>query len=79
MTNLEQAQQLVLGMFMSDYPDGMGYDEVIECMVNDKTDEHGDYLVTVWEGVEDVVDIVEFMDDFIRQIVCTLDAKDASK
>ena len=78
MTNLEQAQQLALGMCLSDYPDGMSYDDVVDCIVNDKTDKDGDYLVTVWEGVEEM-EVVDFMDDLIRQVVMVLDAKDKAK
>lgn len=66
-TNLERAQDFVIGQCISDYPDGATYDEIIKMLLDDASDEDDAPLVTVWESLEDT-DIVHIMENFVSAV-----------
>jgi hypothetical protein len=72
-TNLEKAQDFVIGQCLSDYPPDASYDEIcdwIECDSAD--DETGEPLVIVWQPFEDC-DVVRIMDNMLSAVTRLLD------
>jgi hypothetical protein len=68
-TNLEKAQDFVLGQCLSDYPPDATYDEICDWIGCDTwDDETGAPMVTIWEPFEDL-DVVEIMDGMIDDLV----------
>ncbi len=61
-TNLEKAQDFVIGQCLSDYPPDATYEEICELIADD------DESVTIWEPFEDL-DVVEIMDGMIDDLV----------
>jgi hypothetical protein len=61
-TNLEKAQDFVLGQCLSDYPPDATYEEICELIADD------DESVTIWAPFEDL-DVVEIMDGMIDDLV----------
>ena len=61
-TNLEKAQDFVLGQCLSDYPPDATYAEICDWIADD------DESVTIWEPFEDL-DVVEIMDGMIDDLV----------
>ena len=78
-TNLQKAQDFVLGQCLSDYPEDATYQEIcdwIECRTDD--DETGNPLVTVWEPFEDC-DVLHIMHNMVSAVTRLLDAQGAAK
>jgi hypothetical protein len=68
-TNLEKAQDFVLGQCLSDYPPDATYAEICDWIACDTCDdETGASMVTIWEPFEDL-DVVEIMDGMIDDLV----------
>jgi hypothetical protein len=61
-TNLEKAQDFVIGQCLSDYPPDATYEQICELIADD------DESVTIWEPFEDL-DVVEIMDGMIDDLV----------
>jgi hypothetical protein len=67
-TNLERAQDFVMGQCLSDYPENATYEEVYAWMECDTVDdETGEYLVTVWQPFEDC-NILQIMDNMVSAV-----------
>lgn len=71
-TNLELAQDFVIGQCLSDYPADATYAEIYEWIENDTKDEDGVPLVTPWELLE-YCDILHIMDNMVSAVERLLD------
>lgn len=60
-TNLEKAQDFVLGQCLSDYPASASYDKILELI------ESGSRRVSVWEPFE-YCDVVHIMDNMVSAV-----------
>ena len=55
MTNPEliaRCEYFALNQFLSEFPEDMDYDEIIQRLIDDDLDEDGDPIITVWEPFE---------------------------
>ena len=78
-TNLQTAQDFVIGQCLSDYPPDATYAEIRDWMDFDTVDdETGEYLVTVWEPFENC-DVLHIMDNMVSAVTRLLDARDAKE
>jgi hypothetical protein len=67
-TNLERAQDFVIGQCLSDYPPDATYAEIRDWMDLDTVDdETGEYLVTVWEPFENC-NVLHIMDNMVSAV-----------
>jgi len=61
---MKTSEQFALNQWLSDYPEGMTYDEILELMQGD--DEHWSHdLITKWEVVEHFTmrQVMQFIED----------------
>ena len=61
---MKLSEQFALNQWLTDYPEGLTYDEVIDLMLGDE-DEWTHDQITVWETVEHFTlrQVVEFIED----------------
>jgi hypothetical protein len=73
MTNLEIAQQFVLGQCLGDYPEDATFDEIIALLKNNDYDDDEDApLIRVWEPLE-YCDVVHIMENMVSAVTRLLD------
>lgn len=72
-TNLQKAQDFVIGECLSDYPEDATYEEIIGFILEGTEDEDAAQLVTIWEPLEDL-DITPYMDCKVEAVKRLLDA-----
>lgn len=77
-TNRELAQNVALGFCLSEYPEGLSYDEILEKIVEDdiEEDEEGSPVIAVWQPFE-YLNVPEIMEELVDEIERTLNYKDA--
>jgi hypothetical protein len=74
-TNLEKAQDFVIGQCLSDYPPNATYAEICDWIACDTCDDETDeYMVTVWEPFEHC-DILHIMDNMLSATLRLLETK----
>lgn len=61
---MKLSEQFALNQWLTDYPEGLTYDEVIDLMLGDE-DEWTHDQITVWQTVEHFTlrQVVEFIED----------------
>jgi len=61
---MKLSEQFALNQWLTDYPEGLTYDEVIDLMLGDE-DEWTHDQITVWETVEHFTlrQVIEFIED----------------
>ncbi len=61
---MKLSEQFALNQWLTDYPENLTYDEVIDLMLGDE-DEWGHDEITVWQTVEHFTlrQVVEFIED----------------
>jgi hypothetical protein len=72
-TNLQKAQDFVIGQCLSDYPPDASYQEIcnwLECDTRD--DETDEPMVTPWQPLE-YCDVLSIMDNMVSAVTRLLD------
>ena len=78
-TNLEIAQDFVIGQCLSDYPPDANYGDICLMLQCDERDEETDEpLVTVWAPFE-YLNVEHIMDNMVSAVTRLLDARDAKE
>ncbi len=63
---MDKYQSFALSIFLSDYPDGMSYDEIMDLMNSETWSIDG---ITVWQPFENntLQQVSEYIDDLVYQ------------
>ena len=73
-SNLEKAQDFVIGQCLSDYPPDASYEEIVAWYIEDRRYFDGEPKVTAWEPFEDC-DVIHIMDNMVSAVTRLLDAQ----